>query len=326
MPLVTVVTPTYNAARFVRQCVESVRAQTFTDWEMIVVDDGSTDGTPERVESIGDPRIRCIRLPHRGLRALAETYNTALAASRGELVAVLEGDDFWPVDKLEVQVRGFEDPAAQLSYGAGHDVDLEGRFVKLTRRCALDGSVHRLPNADLFHDLVREDVLMPSISVMLRRSALERIGGFRQDGAAHFVDLPTWLHVMARNPGVTLYHGHVLGCWRRHPTQTTRRYWYRILRERWRVVQAVAASLDPEARAYVGWTAAEDRLNRSRRCMACVRALLRAGRFARARRIHAEVLVTGPGLALRVKALKGLVSSVVGVDLSGAWRRARGRE
>jgi glycosyltransferase involved in cell wall biosynthesis len=310
VPRVSVILPTYCAAPFVRQCVDSVLAQTFEDWELVAVDDGSTDGTPDLVESCGDPRVRCLRLPHRGLRALAETYNAGLAATRGELVAVLEGDDWWPADKLAVQVPGFDDPEAQLSFGAGHEVDLEGRF----------------PHPALFHELVRQDVLMPSISVMLRRRALERIGGFRQDGAAHFVDLPTWLHVLARNPGVTLFHHHVLGCWRRHAGQTTARHWHRIVRERWRVVEAVTASLDAEATAYAGWTAASERLNRARRTMACARALVRAGRFGRARRLHARVLGAGPGVAMRAKALKGLVSDAVGVDLSGAWRRARGRE
>src|SRR5688500_377534 len=95
-PLVTIVTPAYNQKRYIAECVESVLAQTYPHWEQIVVDDGSTDGTPEIVESYRDPRIRCIRLPHRGLAALGESYNTALAAARGELVAILEGDDLWP--------------------------------------------------------------------------------------------------------------------------------------------------------------------------------------------------------------------------------------
>lgn len=325
MPRVTVVTAAYQAGRFVRQCVESVLAQTFADWELIVADDGSTDGTPEVVESYRDPRVRCVRLPHRGLRALAATYNAALRAGTGDLVAVLEGDDFWPEDKLAVQVRGFDDPAVQLSWGAGHEVDAEGRVREVSRGAPVDGVDRRLPTAELFRQLTRAYVLSPSITVMARRAALDRIGGFRQDGSAHYVDLPTWLLLLAHSPGVALYHGHVLGCWRRHASQTTARHGHLLVRERWRVVRQVTASLDPRALEAVGWTPALARANWARWCIGCGRAALRAGRFDRARRLNAAALRRAPGVVLRLKALSGLASSAAGLDLPTAWRGLRGR-
>lgn len=325
MPRVTIVTPTYNAARFVRQCVESVLAQTFADWELVVADDGSSDGTPDLVVSYGDPRVRCLRLPHRGLRALAATYNAALAAGTGELVAVLEGDDYWPPDKLAVQVRGFDDPAVQLSWGAGYSVDPESRILNLTRPGPVDGGTVRYSNRALFEELARADVLMPSITVMMRRAALERIGGFRQDGTLHYVDLPTWLHLVARNPGVFVQHRHVLGAWRRHPSQVTTRYAHLVKRERWRVIREVIANLDPDARARVGWRPLLERQNRLRWALGCGGAALRSRRFARARRLYLGALRGGGGVALRAKAAKGLLSALVRVDLSTAWARLRGR-
>ncbi len=323
MPRVTVVTPTYDAGPFVRQCVESVLSQTFADWELVVVDDGSTDGTPDVVASYRDPRVRCVRLPHRGLRALAATYNEALRIGTGDLVAVLEGDDYWPADKLAVQVRGFDDPEVQLSWGAGYEVDPEGRVLEVSRGAPVDGVDRRMPTGELFRELLREYVLSPSITVMARRAALDRIGGFRQDGSAHYVDLPTWLLLLARNPGVALYHGHVVGCWRRHPAQTTTRIGHDLRRERWRVIREVAAALDPAARAAVGWTPAVERANWARRCIGCGRAALRAGRFERARRLHAAVLRRAPGIGFRLKALSGLASAAIGVDLPTTWRRVR---
>jgi glycosyltransferase involved in cell wall biosynthesis len=325
MPRVTIVTPTYNAARFVRECVDSVLAQTFEDWELVVVDDGSTDGTPDLVEATRDPRVKVIRLPHRGLRALAETYNHALAASQGELVAVLEGDDYWPPEKLAVQVRGFDDPAVQLSWGAGHDVDVGGRFLRVTRQTPVDGKVHRFPNGKVFRQLLRSYILCPSVTIMMRRAALDRIGGFRQDGTAHYVDLPTCLLVLAKNPGVALYHGHVLGSWRRYPSQTTQRHYAKIRRERWRVVREVARQLEPEERARVGWTAELERYNWARWIIGCGRAALRHGRFDRARRLHLAALAGGPGIPVRVKALSGLASSTFSVDLPTLWHRLAGR-
>ncbi len=305
--------------------MDSALAQTFRDFELVVVDDGSTDGTPDIVESYTDPRVRCVRLPHRGLRALAESYNAALAVGTGELVAILEGDDYWPPDKLAVQVGGFDDPTVQLSWGAGLEVDEEGRTLRVCRGVTLDGGVERVPTATLFHQLVGTYVLYPSITLMLRRAALDRIGGFRQDGSANYVDLPTCMLLLARNPGVALHHRHVVGCWRRHGAQTTSRRGHTLLREHRRVVRDVVASLDPKERAEVGWTGALARANRGRWRMAAARAALRSGRFSRARRLSLTVLRDGPGVALRAKAVTALASAVAGLDLSTAWRRARGR-
>lgn len=326
-PLVTVVTPTFDAARFVQRCVESVLAQTYPRWELVVADDGSTDGTPALVERYGDPRIRVLRLPHRGVRAgaLAETYNAALAAGTGELVAVLEGDDFWPPDKLEVQVAGFADPAVQLSWGAGAWVGVNGEPLEIQRLAPEGTGDVRLTRAELFQRLLREYVTSPSITVMVRRAALDRIGGFRQDGSSHFVDLPTWLPLLAKNPGVALWHDHVLGSWRRYPHQTTSRYGPRMRRERWRVVRDVVKRLDAEELGQVGWTPALARANWAEWVIGCGRAALRSGRYARARRLHAAVLARGPGIRYRAKALGGVVSASAGADLPGAWRKLRVR-
>src|SRR5437667_7605704 len=99
-PLVSVITPAYNHRRFIGPCIESLLGQTYTNWEQIIIDDGSTDDTAEVVRSYSDPRIRYFHQENQGIDALAQTYNRALNLSRGELIAVLEGDDLWPEDKL----------------------------------------------------------------------------------------------------------------------------------------------------------------------------------------------------------------------------------
>ena len=110
---VSIITPTYNHEKFIGACLDSVRAQTDPDWEMIVVDDGSTDRTGDLVAAAAaaDPRIRHVRQPNKGLARLGETYNEALRLARGDLVAILEGDDFWPPHRLAVQRPAFDDPA-----------------------------------------------------------------------------------------------------------------------------------------------------------------------------------------------------------------------
>lgn len=103
MPAVSIIMPAYNTAPYVGQAIRSALAQTFTDFELIVVDDGSKDETAEVVAAVGreDRRVRLVRQANRGL---AGARNTALRAARGELFALLDSDDVWEADFLAAQV------------------------------------------------------------------------------------------------------------------------------------------------------------------------------------------------------------------------------
>jgi glycosyltransferase involved in cell wall biosynthesis len=96
--MVVIAMPTYNHARFVSEAVDSVLAQTYEAWELVVVDDGSTDGTVDALRDYEDPRIRVVERDHRGLAGLGAAYRTAVESSSAPLVAILEGDDRWPQD------------------------------------------------------------------------------------------------------------------------------------------------------------------------------------------------------------------------------------
>lgn len=99
---VSVIITTYNYAQFVREAINSVLGQTIDDLQILVVDDGSTDNTPEILASLDDPRIEVIRTPHQGICA---TRNEGLARARGEFIAFLDADDRFHAEKLERQVR-----------------------------------------------------------------------------------------------------------------------------------------------------------------------------------------------------------------------------
>ncbi len=100
MPLVSIVTPVYNAARWLPETIAAVRAQTFTDWEQIFVDDGSTDGSLAIVEALAveDPRFRSLRMP--GNEGPSAARNLAIDAARGRFLAFLDADDLWHPEKL----------------------------------------------------------------------------------------------------------------------------------------------------------------------------------------------------------------------------------
>ena len=106
-PTVSVILPVFNRAATLRRCVESVRAQTFTDWELIAVDDASTDASVAVLEEFADPRIRVLR--HDTNRGPGAARNTALAAARGEFFALIDSDDEWLPGKLDAQLALLRD-------------------------------------------------------------------------------------------------------------------------------------------------------------------------------------------------------------------------
>jgi glycosyltransferase involved in cell wall biosynthesis len=140
-PLVSIITPTYNHEKFIRACIESVLRQTYQNWEQIIIDDGSTDATAQIVREYCDDRIRYYYQENAGIEALAHTYNGALSLARGELVAILEGDDFWPGDKLSRMVPAFENSSVVLAYGEMREADIDGEPAKRMSRTARKNSL-----------------------------------------------------------------------------------------------------------------------------------------------------------------------------------------
>ncbi len=102
--LVSIITPTYNNSEFIKQTIESVQKQTYKNWEMIVVDDCSTDRTPELIKKISqkDDRIKYIKLKKNSGAAIAR--NRALRESRGRFIAYLDADDLWKKNKIQNQI------------------------------------------------------------------------------------------------------------------------------------------------------------------------------------------------------------------------------
>jgi hypothetical protein len=321
-PLVTIVSPVYNQEQYVARCVESALAQRYQHWEQIFVDDGSTDATREVIARYRDPRIHLVALPHRGLEALGDSYNAALAVSRGTLVGILEGDDLWPPDKLERQVPLFDDPRTVVSWGCATLIDDAGRTVG--RRCSMSGRpLAHVSTGDAFLRLTRTNFLVPSVTVMVRRSALDAVGGFQQWGSTLFVDLSTWLWLTASQDGRVTFLDHVLGEYRVHAGQTTQRKHAQMARQHWQVVQSVERALDARLLSRVGWTAGARRRALSRGMLADGEVALAARDHHAARAAFGAAFRLGAGQADRLLAALGVTSAVTHVDLvSAAFRLA----
>ena len=122
--LVSIITPSYNTARFLRETIESVLSQTYANWEMLIVDDCSTDDTDAVVASFADERIRFFK-NERNCGA-ACSRNFALREARGRWIAFLDSDDLWLPDKLEKQIRFMEENGYAFSYTNYVEMDEDG--------------------------------------------------------------------------------------------------------------------------------------------------------------------------------------------------------
>ena len=179
-PLVSVVVPTYNYGRFIGETLESLRAQTYAEWECIAVDDGSTDDTEDVVARAAerDPRVRYLRQPNQ-LQAVAK--NTGIKEARGRYLQFLDADDLLEPRKLERQVEFLEaNPAADIVYGGARyfhterpDERLYGMFgeqVPWMPELSGAGKTMVLP-------LVRMNIMAVN-AALVRREVLDDVGGF----------------------------------------------------------------------------------------------------------------------------------------------------
>lgn len=125
--LVSIITPTWNCGRFIAETIESVKAQTYADWEMLIVDDCSTDNTREVVAEFQkkDPRIKYHCLDKNSGAAVAR--NTALRMAKGRWIAFLDSDDLWTPEKLEKQLRFMKDNGYAFSYHEYTEIDEDSK-------------------------------------------------------------------------------------------------------------------------------------------------------------------------------------------------------
>ena len=165
-PLVSVIIPTYNRAGLVRQALASVKTQTFRDFEIVVVDDGGTDGTYEALAA--EAGLRLLRLPRR--QGVAAARNTGAAAARGEWLAFLDSDDLWLPDKLARQISWLEGMPDSLICQT--DETWVRRGVRVNKPAA-----HRKVAGQIFLPSLARCMISPS-AVMLHRRLLQDHGAF----------------------------------------------------------------------------------------------------------------------------------------------------
>lgn len=171
-PKVSVIIPTFNHGRLLGRAVRSVLGQTWEDYELIIVDDGSSDETPEVIAGFSDERITMIR--HEENEGKSAALNNASAAAQGAYVALLDDDDEWLPEKLGAQVKRLDEApdVVGLIYTWRRLVDETGEKPPATAGMSLRG--------DIYEQMLRWELPVPASTWMVKREALESVGGFNE--------------------------------------------------------------------------------------------------------------------------------------------------
>lgn len=194
-PLASVIIPAYNAERYLREAVESALAQTHSHLEVVIVDDGSTDGTRRLAEELaaGDARVRVFSQENAGVGA---ARNRGIAEARGEFIAPLDADDFWYPEKLARQIAVLVERGDRwgMAYCWSKSVNEKGTATEHLQHWPVEG--------DVFEALIYRNVIGNASVPLFRAAALREVGGYRtraeQEGAQGCEDWDLTIRVAAR--------------------------------------------------------------------------------------------------------------------------------
>jgi glycosyltransferase involved in cell wall biosynthesis len=169
-PLVSIVIPTYNRVVLLQKAITSVQAQTYTHWELIIVDDGSADDTAAVVYSLKDSRIHLLSLPHSG--NIASLRNAGAKAGSGEWISFLDSDDEWVPHKLEIQLRSLLREKRRWSYGGYELIDEASQTI------SYKSGISKPVSGWIAGPLITTEAAVNIGSVMIDREFFNEVGGF----------------------------------------------------------------------------------------------------------------------------------------------------
>lgn len=209
MPRVSILLPTYNRANYLPETIHSALAQSFTNIELVVVDDGSTDNTAEIVQQIADNRVRYFYQPNRGVSA---ALNTAWRAATGEFVALLGSDDVMLPRQIETLLPILAaDASLGLVYARAQAMNAQGEPLPQILGASLKFSQNTLQSL-LYGDSVC------GIACMVRREYIERVGGYNESLIAN-EDWDIWIRLAEITRFA--FHDEILARYRIHPMSLT---------------------------------------------------------------------------------------------------------
>ena len=169
-PLISVILPVYNGERTIEETIRSVLNQTFSDFELIIINDGSQDNTLKAIEKIEDTRIQVFSYPNAGQAA---SRNRGISKAKGEYIAFIDADDLWTHDKLEAQLDALQEhPTAALAYSWTDYIDESGKLLHPGR--------HTTANGKVLEKLIVNNFLENGSNPLIRKSVFEKVGVFEE--------------------------------------------------------------------------------------------------------------------------------------------------
>ena len=223
-PLFSIIVPVFDAGEYLDRAIASVRAQTWTDFELILVDDGSTDDAVDRACSIQDSRLRVIRQSNQGAPV---ALNRGLAAASGEYVALLDADDLWAPNKLERHLEYFvSHPSADLTFTGIVYVGADDEPLNLPQREPMGSFT--------FEQLLVDYVIGCSSAIAVRRTATQIAGCF-DPALLYMYDVDLVLRIARARAANVVGIPEPLTFYRRRPGQQTSdwrpmaHYWAKVL-------------------------------------------------------------------------------------------------
>jgi len=186
MPLISVIIPVYNGAKTIKETIESVLQQTLTDFELIIINSDSTDGTWEIVNSIEDPRLKIFNYPKANVGI---NRNRGIDHATGEFITLIDADDLWTADKLEAQYQALqENPQADVAYSWTDYIDENGQYLGICSHVNWTG--------DVYPPMLLTNFIVTGSNVLIRSQALKEVGRFDESLTnAHDTDM--WLRLAA---------------------------------------------------------------------------------------------------------------------------------
>lgn len=179
---ISIIMPAYNAARSIENAIRSVVRQTFPGWELIIIDDGSSDNTVEIVRQMSVRDNRIVLYENRNNLGVSVTRNRGLDVATGNYIAFLDSDDIWQKDKLKRQLTLLQQTNADLCYTAYEVMRKNGTLTAL----------YQVPKSIHYIELLKENVIGCS-TVLLKRSCL---GSYRFETAFFHEDYALWLQLL----------------------------------------------------------------------------------------------------------------------------------
>jgi glycosyltransferase involved in cell wall biosynthesis len=248
--LVSIIMPMFNSEKFVAKTVKSLIAQTFENWELIVIDDGSSDSSAEIIKKFEDSRIRYYFQKNLGVKRLAETINIGLSKVKGELVTMLPSDDLWPNYRLQSQVHYFKDPDLVLCFGRQELIDVDDNIIGETKLPKKMSSKTNSPAGSSLKEMFIWNYI-PQPTVLIRTQKLQKIGGYLQPDDLFAEDYPT--HMALAFEGRFQYVDKVLAYYRLHPHQMTRTHFLEMAESDAKYVISFYNHLSDEKKSQTGW-------------------------------------------------------------------------